>query len=54
MSKRYSYKSQPNVFKLVLYFLPNGRHKATLGIIEILSFRCFIFFFFFESLSLYF
>ena len=38
VSKCYSYKSQPNVFKLVLNFPPSGPHKMTLGIFEILSF----------------
>ena len=38
VSKRYSsYKSQPKVLKRVLNFPPNGPHKATLGIFEILS-----------------
>ena len=37
--KRYSsYKSQPNGLKLTLNFPPNGPHKTTLGILEILSF----------------
>ncbi len=35
ISKRYSYKSQPNVFKLLLNFLPNGPHKTTYGSFEI-------------------
>ncbi len=30
----YFYKSQPNVFKLVLNLPPNGRHKTTLGILK--------------------
>ncbi len=39
ISKRYSsYKSQPNVLKLVLNFPPNGPHKTAMGIFEILSF----------------
>ncbi len=38
ISKRYStYKSQPNVLKLVLNFPPNGPHKNTFGIFEILK-----------------
>ncbi len=38
ISKRYSsYKSQPKVFKLFLNFLPNGGHKTTFGIFEILK-----------------
>ncbi len=38
ISKRYStYKSQPKVFKLFLNFLPNGPHKTTFGIFEILK-----------------
>ncbi len=39
ISKRYSYKSQTNVFKLVLKFLSNGPHKTTFEILEILSFQ---------------
>ncbi len=40
MSKRYSYyKSQPIVFKLFLNFLPNGPHKTTFGIFEILKIK---------------
>ncbi len=39
ISKYYSsYKLKRNVFKLDLNFLPNGPHKTTLGIFEILSF----------------
>ncbi len=35
ISKRYSsYKEQPNVFKLVLNFPPNGPHKTPLGILK--------------------
>ncbi len=46
ISKRnFSYKSQPNVFNLVLNFPPNGPHKTTFGMFEILSFRFLIFFF---------
>ncbi len=37
ISKRYSYKSQPKVFKLFLNFLPNGLPKTTFGIFEILK-----------------
>ncbi len=38
ISKRYSsYKLQPNAFKLLLNFLPNGPHKTTFGIFEILK-----------------
>ncbi len=37
ISKRYSYKSQPKVFKLFLNFLPNGPHKNRWGIFEILK-----------------
>ncbi len=37
-SKHYSsYKLQPKVFKRFLNFLPNGPHKTTFGIFEILS-----------------
>ncbi len=32
-----SYKSQPNIFKLVLNFPLNGTHKTMLGIFVILS-----------------
>ncbi len=40
ISKRYSsYKSQPKVFELFLNFLPNGPHKTTFGIFEILKFE---------------
>ena len=40
ISKRYSsYKSQRNVFKLVLNVTPNGPHRMTLRIFQILSFR---------------
>ncbi len=35
ISKRYSSsKSQPNVFKLFLNFLPNGPHKLRLGFLK--------------------
>ncbi len=37
ISKCYSYKSQPKVFKLFLNFLPNGPHKTMFGIFEILK-----------------
>ncbi len=38
ISKRYSsYKLQPKVFKLFLNCLPNGPHKTTFGIFEILK-----------------
>ncbi len=37
ISKRYSYKSQPKVSKPLLNFLPNGPHKTTFGIFEILK-----------------
>ncbi len=47
-----SYKSQPNVFKLTLNFPPNGLHKTTLGIFEILSFRFLTFFFFIQHFKL--
>ena len=40
-SKRYSYKSQPKLMKLVLNFPPNGPHKIAFGVFEILSFRFF-------------
>ncbi len=39
ISKRYSsYKLQPNGLKLVLNFPPNGPHKTTFEIFEILFF----------------
>ncbi len=39
ISKRYSsYKSQPNVLKLVLNVSPNGPHKTTVWIFEIFNF----------------
>ena len=38
ISKSYSsYKSQPKAFKFFLNFLPNGPHKTTFGIFEILK-----------------
>ncbi len=38
ISKRYSsYKSQPKVSKPFLNCLPNGPHKSTFGIFEILK-----------------
>ena len=38
MPKRYSsFKSRPKVLKLLLNFLPNGPHKTTFGIFEILK-----------------
>ena len=45
MSKRFSYKSKPKGFKLVLNFPPNGPHKTTFGIFKILSFRFLTIFF---------
>ncbi len=49
MSKRYSYISQPKAFKLFPNFLPNGPHKPTIGIFEILSFFFFLTIFFSEN-----
>ncbi len=46
ISKRYSYISQPKVFKLLLNFLPNGPHKTTFGIFEILEIEILMIFFF--------
>ncbi len=47
ISKRYSsYKSQPKAFKLFLNFLPNGPHKTTFGIFEILKIEILMVFFF--------
>ena len=37
ISRHYSCKSHPNAFKLFLNFLPNGPHKTTFGIFEILK-----------------
>ncbi len=46
ISKLYfSYKSQPKAFKLFLNFLPNGPHKTTFGIFEILGLRFLMIFF---------
>ena len=46
ISKPYSsYKSQPKVFERVLNFAPNGPHKTTFRIFEILNFRFLTFFF---------
>ncbi len=42
ISKRYSYKLQPKVLKLVLNFPPNGPHQTTFGNFEILSFWVFL------------
>ena len=39
ISKRYSYKLQLKVFKLLLNFFPNGPHKTTLGIFKILKIK---------------
>ena len=36
-SKRYSYKSQPKVSKIFLNFFPNGPHKTTFVIVEVLK-----------------
>ncbi len=43
--KRHSYKSQPKAFKLFLNFLPNGHHKTTVGIFEILKVEILMIFF---------
>ena len=46
ISKRYfSYKSQPKAFKLFQNFLPNGSHKTTVEIVEILKIEILTFFF---------
>ncbi len=45
--KFYSYKSQPEAFKLVLIFPANGPHKTKLVSFEILIFFLFLKFFFF-------
>ena len=52
ISKGYSsYNSQPKAFKLFLNFLPNGPHKNTFGIFEILKIEMLMFFFFSFSLT---
>ncbi len=49
IAKRYStYKSQPKVFKLFLNVLPNGPHKTTFGIFEILKIEILTIFFHFR------
>ncbi len=49
ISKRYSsYKSQPKAFKRFLNFLPNGAHKNTVGIFEILKTEILLIFFSFS------
>ena len=42
-SKHFSHKSQPKVFKLSLNFLPYSLHKASFGILKILSLMNFVF-----------
>ena len=40
IGKRYSsYKSHPKAFKLFMNFLPNGPHKTTFGIFEMLKIK---------------
>ncbi len=53
ISKHYSSsKSQPNVFKLLLNFLPNGPHKTVFGIFEILKIEILnVFFFIFVNMG---
>ena len=46
ISERYSYKSQPNVFKIILNFLPNGPHKTSFGNFEIFKIEILMIFFF--------
>ena len=55
ISTRYSsYKSQLKVFKLLLNFLPNGPHKITFEIFEILKIEMLmIFFFVFHNMGPY-
>ena len=48
ISKRYFYKSQLKVFKLLLNFLPNGPHKITFAIFEILKIEILMIFFSFS------
>ncbi len=45
ISERYSYKSQPKGFKLLLNFLPNGPHKTAFGIFETLKIEILMIFF---------
>ncbi len=46
IGKRYSsYKSHPKAFKVFLNFLPNGPHKTTFGIFEILKIKILMNFF---------
>ncbi len=49
ISKRYSYKSQPNAFELFLNFLPNGPHKTAFGIFEISKIEILTFFFYLQT-----
>ena len=51
ISKRYSYKSQPNAFKPFLNFLPNGPHKTAFGIFEILKIEILMIFFVFLNMG---
>ncbi len=46
--KPYSYKSQPKAVKLFLNYLPNGPHKMTFGIFEILKIEILTIFFSFS------
>ena len=49
ISKHYSsYKSQAKLFKLLLNFLPNGPHKTTFGIFQILKIKILMIFFSFS------
>ena len=47
VSKRFPYKFQPKVFKLLLNFLPNGPNKSTFGAFEILKIEILTIFFVF-------
>ncbi len=53
MSKLYSYKSQPKVFKLFQKFLHNDPHKTTFGIVEILKIKILTIFFVFVNMGPY-
>ncbi len=44
-------KSQPKVFELFLNLLPNGPHKYTFGIFEILKIEILTFFFVFLNIG---
>ena len=49
ISKRYSYKSKPNVLKIVLHLPPNGPHNSNVLNFEFLIFNDLFVVFFFEN-----